>query len=247
MPTTLLLRFDAPLMSFGGVLADEHGFTDEVPSASMLTGLLANALGYDHRETARIERLQARLRFGARCDRPGQLLIDYQTVDLGQPYLAWGWTTWRRPEERAGGSSRSTHIRHRHYWADAVYTVALRLDPAGEAPDVAALVQALGEPERPLFLGRKPCIPATGLVLGLVDAPSLIAALISAPALRSPRGAAGALLKAWWPTEEGEGPEGIPSRLLPLPAGRDWENQVHVGRNLLREGLIQPREEHHGP
>jgi len=34
----ILLRFDAPLMSFGGVLVDEHGVTRQFPGASMLTG-----------------------------------------------------------------------------------------------------------------------------------------------------------------------------------------------------------------
>jgi CRISPR-associated Cas5-like protein len=34
----LLLRFDAPLMSFGGVMVDQHGPTDRFPGLAMLTG-----------------------------------------------------------------------------------------------------------------------------------------------------------------------------------------------------------------
>ena len=40
----LVLRFDAPLMSFGGVMVDQHGVIDRFPGTAMLTGLLANAL-----------------------------------------------------------------------------------------------------------------------------------------------------------------------------------------------------------
>ncbi|WP_324669367.1 type I-E CRISPR-associated protein Cas5/CasD [Geochorda subterranea] len=41
----LVMRFDAPLVSFGSVLVDQHGFIDLFPGTSMLTGLVANALG----------------------------------------------------------------------------------------------------------------------------------------------------------------------------------------------------------
>ena len=67
----------------------------------MLTGLLANALGWDHRDADSLERLQDRLRFASRLDRAGHPLVDYQTVDLGQDWMRpenAGWTT------RDGGS-----------------------------------------------------------------------------------------------------------------------------------------------
>lgn len=242
MPSALLLRFDAPLMSFGGVLVDEHGFTEEVPSRSMLTGLLANALGYDHRDVALLERLQERLLYAVRCDRPGRRIVDYQTVDLGQESLREGWTTWGRPESRGGGSGHGTHIRFRHYWADAVYTVALRLEPEAEEPVLAGLEAALHSPERPLFLGRKCCLPAAPLALGSIEAASLREALLLAPAIGQ-RGESGAALKAWWPPEEGAPETG--TRLLPMPSGRDWANQVHTGQCLLREGLIAIQEGAH--
>src|SRR5690606_31602973 len=83
----LILRFDAPLMSFGAVVVDQNNPAWRFPGAAMLTGLLANALGWDHRDTAQLQGLQDRLRFAARWDAEPELLTEYQTVDLGQPFM----------------------------------------------------------------------------------------------------------------------------------------------------------------
>lgn len=233
----LLLRLDAPLMSFGGVVVDERGVTEELPSRSLLTGLLGNALGYDHRDAEPLQRLQDRLRHAVRRDRPGRLLVDFQTVDLGQPFLVEGWTTRGIAVSRRGGSAATgTHIRRRHYWADAVFTVALTLEPAAEEPDLARCAAALVEPERPLFLGRKPCIPSLPLVLGVARAVSLRAALLHSPL--SARAADGPWA-AWWPEAGEPAPPAGAGRLLPVHDERDWTNQIHTGRRFLWEGRIE--------
>lgn len=229
----LLLRFDAPLMSFGGPVVDNLGVTDRWPGVSMLTGLLANALGFDHREPDRIEELQRRLRYAVRRDRAGTRLLDYQTVDLGQDHLSGGgWTTSGRGDDRAGASSETTHIRFRHYLSDAVYTVALTID-AGGPLHLDQLEAALEAPERPLFLGRKCCIPAAPLLLGRVECASLLAALESAPRLeaRCDEG----MLAAYWSAEEGDE---VSSAIVEVTDERDWRNQIHVGRRFMREGAL---------
>ena len=53
-----VLRFDAPWMSFGGVVVDHHGFTERFPGRSLLTGLVANAIGLDHSDTDALQDLQ---------------------------------------------------------------------------------------------------------------------------------------------------------------------------------------------
>jgi CRISPR system Cascade subunit CasD len=236
----LLLRLDAPLMSFGGVQVDERGVTEAFPTLSMLTGLLGNALGYEHRDADRLERLQERLGYAARRDRPGTALVDFQTVDLGQPFLRETWTTLGAVAARGGGSAKTgTHIRYRHYWADAVFTVALTLEPESEDPGLATCAAALVAPERPLFLGRKSCLPAVPVVLGTVRSESLRAALLRAPL--SHRADAGPWA-AWWPRASEPRPPDGAGRLLPLYDRRDWRNQIHTGRRLLWEGRIEPAE-----
>ena len=41
----LILRLDAPLMSFGGIAIDQFGVIDTWPHSSLLTGLIGNAWG----------------------------------------------------------------------------------------------------------------------------------------------------------------------------------------------------------
>jgi len=201
----------------------------------MLTGLLANALGYRHRDGARLQALQARLRYAVRCDRPGKELQDYQTVGLSQDFLKEGWTSSGLPEGREGGSAKTgTHIRYRDYLADAIYTLAVTLDPLDELPGLEEMAGALRAPARPLFIGRKTCLPAGPLLIDLRNGSSLLTILQSIP-VPSAR-AAEPPWRAWWPADETADSPG--SRLIAVTDDRDWLNQIHTGRRWMREGTI---------
>lgn len=242
----LILRFDAPLISFGAPMIDQRGVVQAFPALSMLVGLIGNALGWDHRGAAKLEALQDRIRYAARVDRSGEAVIDYQTVDLGQPWMdpkKAGWTTQGQIAERHGASGDTTHIRHRHYRADSLVTAAVAL--ADEAqPTIDQIAGALQYPARPLFLGRKCCLPASPIFRQIVDAPSLMAALSTVPrdAQRSENGP----LRAWW--WEGDDATGAArtSHLIAVTDERAWADQVHVGRRFMREGLVDPPAGSHG-
>lgn len=224
-------------MSFGGVLVDQHNKTDLFPYRGMLTGLLANALGYEHGETTRHEALQRRLRYAARRDRAGERIVDYQTVDFSSGPMrdGLGWTTWGRLEERKGGTaSDGTHIRYRHYLADAVLTVAITLDPVDETPTLDDVARALAAPARPLFIGRKCCIPSEPIFETIVETTSLRSVLETVP--RSRR-ADSRKLPAIWPSSEGESEASVP---VVRVEDRDWSNAIHVGRRFYIEGLVDP-------
>ncbi len=240
----LLLRFDAPLVSFGAPAVDQNGVVQAFPTLSLLVGLLGNALGWDHRDVDALEGLQARLRYAARIDRRGEALVDYQTVDLGTDWMraeTAGWTTRGRIAERGGASGEGTHQRFRHYRADSLHTLAVSLTGDGP-PTLDALVAALREPARPLFIGRKTCLPAAPLLLGVVEARSLLAALASAP--RVQRGDAGLLPASWWESDD-PGDASGDSRVVAVTDERDWRNRIHVGRRLMREGHVDPPEAPH--
>ena len=239
----LVLRLDAPLVSFGSPMVDLNGVVQTFPTLSLLTGLLANALGWDHRDVDKLTSLQSRVRFAARIDRLGEALVDYQIADLGQPWMKpenAGWTTRGEIAERGGASGEGLHIRYRHYRADSVHTVTLTLAGEGD-PTVDELAQALREPARPLFIGRKCCLPASRLLLDTVEAPSLLAALANIP--RSARANSGPLLACWWEGDDSTGSVGD-SRVVPVTDERDWKNQIHTGRRLMREGRVDPPEAH---
>jgi CRISPR system Cascade subunit CasD len=234
----LTLRFDAPLMSFGGVMVDQHGPTDRFPGLSMLTGLLGNALGFRHGDFNRLQTLQARIDFAARWDVEPEHIIDYHTVDLGQEKMRYpGWTTRGEAEHRAGGTDTKfgTHIRYRHYWANGIMSLALSL--AGEdTPNLEELETALVCPARPLFLGRKTCLPAAPLLLARVQATHVLEALWRCPL--HPRAASSELetLAACWPIDVSGG---LHARIVSRYDQRDWHNQIHTGRRDQQEGRIK--------
>lgn len=227
-----LLRLEGPMASFGTEQIDNVGPTGAFPGRSMISGLLANALGYDRTEADRLGDLQRRIRHAVREDVTPGHMIDYQTVDLGQRHVSeYGWTTRGTIERRAGMNGAGTHIRHRHYLTDGSFLVALRLLPSGSGPQFDELVEALRRPSRPLFIGRSCCVPTRRIYEGEVYARTLYEALVLAP----PRhGSVPRTLRAWWP--DGEGPAG--GHTFSLCDERDHHNGIHVGRSFVREGII---------
>lgn len=231
----LILRFDAPLMSFGAVVVDQLNPAWRFPGRAMLAGLLGNALGCDHRDVDKLQALHDRLRFAARWDAEPAPLTDYQTVDLGQPFLVdTGWTTRGRPEYRKGGSAATgTHQRWRDHWANGVVTVALALDGEGP-PTLDVIERALQSPARPLFIGRKPCLPAAPILIGRRQAAGVKAALAAEPLAdigprRRPQP-----IPALWPMDEGPG-QGTEERF----DRRDWRNNIHCGAERYAVGTLE--------
>ncbi len=231
----LLLRLDAPLMSFGGVIIDQHNFTEHFPSVSMLTGLFANSLGYSHSDAGRLQTLQARILFAARWDVLPAVILDYHTVDLGQSKMVdTGWTTRGKREDRTGGeASTGIHQRYRYYLANGVMTLAVTLKDSTK-PSIDELEQTLRRPARPLFIGRKTCLPAAPLVLERRKAIDLKAALCNVP--RHPRADPHFPMPACWPLSDG-GDE-LNCRRVEVYDLRDWSNQVHTGQRIMLEGQI---------
>ncbi len=177
MATHLLLRLEGPLMSFGTLAVDQHRPVQRWPATSMLTGLFANALGWKRTDCDSLQRLQARLRWAVRLDRPGVPLTDYQTAELRKGERR-GWTTRGVFEE---GSFVGTHQIWRDYRADASVALACGLDDSEAAPTLQALAAAIQHPQRPLFLGRKSCPPSSRLLLGMTDMPDAFQALKQIP------------------------------------------------------------------
>lgn len=181
MARHLMLALEGPLAAYGAEMVDARGPVRDWPGASLLTGLLANALGYTRGDRAAHARLQARLRFAVRVDREGSRIRDFQTAQLEKDDR--GWTTRGEPEGRKGATYDTPHIRERDYVADLALTVAIALESPDEAPDIDALAQALDRPARPLFLGRKPCLPSRPIRDAMIDADDPLHALSLHPSI----------------------------------------------------------------
>ncbi len=233
MTRHLLLRLRAPIIAFGGETIDNLGVTRRFPALSMVTGLLANALGWDRAEDAAHNRLQARLLIGTRLESEGCAITDFQTAQLNSKDV--GWTTWGVPEGRAGGATtyESPHLRYRDFYADLNALVALRLEPANEFPTLENISSALDRPARPLFIGRKPCVPSTRLFAGWCEADNILSALSAQPM------ADGQALPVQWPRGEGEQAN---SRAYDLCDERNWTSGVHGGWRPVLEGTLRRRD-----
>lgn len=235
MPRHLLLRLEAPLIAFGGETIDNFGVIRDFPALSMLTGLFANALGWRRENCELHDRLQSRLLIGSRLNVQIQRLTDFQTAQLGKDDK--GWTTWGVPEERRGGadSYKSPHLRYRDYHASLNVLVALRLERSDDAPTLDDLAVALDHPARPLFFGRKTCLPSKRIFAGWQEADNVLHALQLA---HLPQADGKQSLRMQWPDGEGNLAGDC---LIDLCDERNWTSGVHGGWRPVREGCFTPQ------
>lgn len=228
----LILQLRAPIASFGGAAIDSFGVTRRLPAKSMLTGLLANALGYHRTQFEKLQKLQSRIVFASGIDSPaeGRQFTDFQTAQLHKNDKHW--TTTGMVEGRDGGAATygGPHLRYRDYLDDLSVHVAFTLRDS-TPKELDHLVNALKFPARPLFIGRKSCLPSSPLYLCTVVADSALSALLTVSV------DGGAVVYCQW-MEEGKPAslEGISD--LSLCDERDWANGQHTGARKVYEATI---------
>lgn len=157
---TLTIKLTSPLQSFGNDALYNYRTSYRLPSKSMVTGMIAAALGYD-RNNPKIENLNSLL-FAVRVDQPGYILKDYQTVE---------WEPGKRK------------ITHRTYYQDAIYLVAL----TGDNRRIDQIDYALHHPKFQLYIGRRSNPPAGVLETKVYDEDNPISVLKDAPWVASKR------------------------------------------------------------
>lgn len=163
--STLLLRLQGPLQSWGTTSRFDERDTQLEPSKSGVLGLLCAALGRDRSES--VADLAA-LRMGVRVEREGVPMRDYQTA-TGVVIASTGKSDLER-----------TVVSPRFYLSDAVFLVGLE----GRCGLLESIDAALLRPHWPLALGRKSFVPALPVHLpnGLLEQ-SLETALQTWPCL----------------------------------------------------------------
>jgi len=155
-PSTLLLRLQGPMQSWGTTSRFDERDTQLDPSKSGVIGLVCAALGRNRSEPVND---LASLRMGVRVDREGALRSDYHTVQ-GLKGLVNAMGKVQRDR---------TVVSRRYYLSDAVFLVGLE----GERTLLEQCHTALRNPVWPLALGRKSFIPSMPVYLagGLVEQP----------------------------------------------------------------------------
>ena len=226
------LRLTGPLASFGAPAVDHIGPTFPFPARSALAGLIANALGYRASDPGPIQRLEDGIRAAHAALRPGSLLRDAQNAQLDGKDRGWTWSGV--PEGRKGSSYGSPHRRFREYMADSCILTALTLEGAG-VPSLGDVAHALDFPARPLFIGRKPCLPSMPVLLR----PPL-RLFRSETAFHAVSALAGSrCVPAQWPEDDGPAPEGSDSTVF-IPETKAWKCGYHKGRTAVVRGMTRP-------
>ena len=140
MPT-LILKFNAPLQSWGTTLKLKNHYTHPYPSKSGVIGMIASAMGRKRDEDLTD---LSDLRFGVRVDNPGTIIDDFQVSEV---------------------SSKEKKIGHRTYLSDACFICGIE----AQEDILTGIKNALLHPANALFLGRRSCPVTIDLVQGIVN------------------------------------------------------------------------------
>ena len=230
----LIIDMESTLMAFGGEKVDEHAVIQPFPGRSLVTGLLANALGWEDTQAQRHQQLQENLVMAARIDREpadNRPMQDLHTVAISNDDVAW--TTWGEVETRSGGDYKLA-LTKRDYHQDMRATVVLRLNNAGEAqPTLHHLAQALNRPARPLYIGRLCCLPSRPLMAGFIDAQSAVDALLALPLRGTPPEQQ--QVRLLWQQRD---PGSITGMTYLLTDYRDWHSRLHGGGTTVQQATL---------
>lgn len=235
----LVMRLEGPMLSYGGVAVDFRRPSNDFPGKSMLTGLLAQALGLHlYHDRHRIQRLQDRISYAARNEaltaHGNAELTDYQSATTNPDDAAW--TTFGVPQVRTGdrNSIERALPRFLEYRTGLRTTVALTLEEPDELPTVEQLAHALIYPAKPLFLGRKSCPPSDMIARETPWAENALEALHQIPSAS----AADEDPVQW----DGDATHPSATKLQELWTHdlRNWDHGVHTGRRLVNAGLQTP-------
>ena len=170
MTNTLLMRFVAPMQSWGVQSNFDYRDTGLEPSKSGVIGLLCAALGHDRENEIDPRFLSTRMGVRVYCE--GVVAYDYHVAGVGGIL-------------KADGKVKSDNVvpSWRYYLADAAFLVGLESE---DADWLQSLYHALQHPVWPLFFGRKAFPPAEPVAIheNAVRTQDLQTALQDHPRLR---------------------------------------------------------------
>lgn len=211
-----ILHLRSPLTILGAEKVDRDHQSASFPGHSMLTGLISNALGLrlmlkEDRES--MQSIQDRMTLAVREDSRPSLRRDY-TVSVLKGTRFW---TTRGVRARRRLDNYKTMVHRVPLLQDGAYTVAFTLDDADTSPTLDQCFEALESPARPLYIGRKCCIPSRPLWQGVREA--------STPHDALPPGEG----RTWVPLTNPKDPGAVV-----VHDRRDWINHRPVGRSFFR-------------
>ena len=217
----LLFPLEGPVMALQGAAIDGQPEGVPIPLHSMVTGLVASALGIPATDGDRLQQLSDPLEHAVVVRRRGRSIQDFQKANLcgdaerdvpDQPRLNVTFDEVGRAVMRPSGSTGAltVQLQRRPWLVDAAFLVVLT------GGDLEAIRAALIRPRWPLYLGRTGFLPSRPLAGELVEGDDLASLA---------RGAAGPGEVAWVPSVYAAPAPGDVVQML--PGRRDWRTRRH--------------------
>jgi CRISPR system Cascade subunit CasD len=222
----LLFPLEGPVMALQGASIDGQPERVPIPMHSMVTGLVACALGIRATDGDRLQDLSDSLEHAVVVRRRGRPIHDFQKANLrsnaslgvpDQPRLNVTFDEVGRAVLRPSGSTGAltVQLQRRPWLVDAAFTVILT------GGDLEAIRTALIRPRWPLYLGRTGFLPSRPLAGELVQGDDLASLAC---------GTAGPGEVAWVPAVYAAPAPGDVVQML--PGRRDWRTRRHGGVTL---------------
>ncbi len=178
--TVVLLRFEAPMMSFGAARIDAYDRAGAIPTASMITGLFGAALGISRRHADTLQAMQDAIHVAVAVERRGEILEDYQNADLGKPHMVGPmWTVEGKPMRRAGSAVEDNRQQWRQYIVNGAVLAAVSISNSFPF-HLTDLQEMMQEPAHPLCIGRVNCPPSCMIWQGATNQADMHKALSEA-------------------------------------------------------------------
>ena len=217
----LLFPLEGPVMALQGAAIDGQPEGVPIPLHSMVTGLVACALGIPATDGDRLQQLSDALEHAVVVRRRGRPIQDFQKANLrgdaergvpDQPRLNVTFDEVGRAVMRPSGSTGAltVQLQRRPWLVDAAFLMILT------GGDLEAIRAALIRPRWPLYLGRTGFLPSRPLAGELVEGDDLASLA---------RGAAGPGEVAWVPSVYAAPAPGDVVQML--PGRRDWRTRRH--------------------
>lgn len=152
----LILQINGLMQSWGSRSNFDNRDTETLPTKSGIIGMICNALGIERNDVLSISELQS-LHMMSTCIGEGTVFVDFHTVGHGYGK--------RSGVINAIGDKKKMVVTKRQYLCGYHFLVALY----GKCSLIDKCSDAIKNPIRSLYLGRKCCIPSCSPFLAICD------------------------------------------------------------------------------
>ncbi len=141
------------LQSWGLWSASKDRTTERTPTKSAVIGLIANAMGRTREESVAD---LAGLKMGVAVVAAGRIMLDYQTAGANyfRRMLDMAFDSSCVTPKKHGITEPHTVLRNKYYIEDASFIVGFE----GHEHSIEAIAEAIANPKRVIFLGRRACL-----------------------------------------------------------------------------------------